>query len=92
MNRQQLVEDNVNLVYYLIRKYYPTLINDEDIIQIGMVGLCEAAKRWDSNKSKFSTYAGSWIKNEIKHELQERASRQVEVSLESLMEGNKNEY
>lgn len=90
-DKHKLMEENINLVYFTIHKYYPSFIKDEDIIQCGMLGLCCAAKHYDPTKSKFSTFAISWIKNEIKHELQERGKRQVEISLETFLEGNRDE-
>lgn len=73
MSKQQLVEDNMNLVYYLINKYYPTYLHDDDIIQEGMVGLCKAANSYDSSKSKFSTYASCCILNQIRFYFRENA-------------------
>lgn len=91
MNKKKFIEENINLVYFIINKYYKSYSKDEDIIQCGMLGLCKAAERWEPTKSKFSTFAGSCIRNEIKYELQARTKRQVECSLESLMEGDKSE-
>ena len=42
-DRKKFIEENVNLVYVIVREYYPTFIFDEDVIQCGMVGLCKAA-------------------------------------------------
>lgn len=67
MSKQKLIEDNMSLVYYLINKYYPTYLHDEDVIQEGMVGLCQAANDYDSDKGKFSTFASYCILNRIKY-------------------------
>ena len=91
MNDKQIsIEENLGLVYFLVQKYYPAFANDEDIIQCGMVGLCEAYKRWNGN-SKFSYYAKEWILGEIKRELRDRSKHSVEVSLDKLLEEDKNE-
>jgi RNA polymerase sporulation-specific sigma factor len=82
MNRQELIESNKKLVYHSISKYYPTFINDEDIIQSGMVGLCLAANSWDESRSKFSTYAAKCILNSIKMELRNRNKHYGVLSLE----------
>lgn len=68
MTKQQLIEDNMDLVYFIIRKYYPKYIDDEDIIQCGMVGLCIAAEKWDEEKGAFSTYASTNIRYAIWNE------------------------
>ena len=64
--KQQLVTDNMHLVYYLINKYYPTFAGNEDVMQEGMLGLCKAADTYDESKSVFSTYACTCILNQIK--------------------------
>jgi len=82
MNRKQLIEDNMNLVYYLAHTYYPKYAKDEDIIQSGMVGLCRAAETWDESKSKFSTYASRAILNEFTKEFKSRRQSLNTLSLD----------
>lgn len=82
-NKQQFIEDNIPLVYHIIAKEYPTYRYDEDIIQSGMVGLCKAVENWDENKSKFSTYAGRCIRNEIYKEFLYRKPHSKNISLDS---------
>lgn len=72
MTKQQLVEDNMKLVYGYISKELPTYIGDEDLIQTGMLGLCKAADTWVEGQSKFSSYAYICIRNEILKELRQR--------------------
>lgn len=84
----KLVEDNVNLVYHLIARTYPTFIHDEDIIQSGMLGLCKAATNWDKNKSKFSTYASRCILNSINEEFRSRKRQPKGVSLDQPLYDN----
>ena len=82
MNKQQLVEENMNLVHYLIKTYYPTFSSDEDIIQAGMVGLCQAANTWDEKLSSFSTYASRCILNSIRKEFSARKKHHGLLSLD----------
>lgn len=70
--RDKLIEDNIKLVYFVLNKYYPTYVNDEDIIQTGMIGLCRAADKYDCDKGTFSTYAVPAIQNEIRKEFRNR--------------------
>ena len=51
----KLIEDNYNLVGYTLNHFYPDLKTDEDIIQIGSIGLCKAANNYDPTKGAFST-------------------------------------
>ena len=83
MNRQQLISDNMNLVYSVVSKEYPTYLHDEDIVQSGMLGLCKAAEAWDESKSKFSTYAWRCIRNEINNEFINRKPHSKNISLET---------
>ena len=82
MTKQQLIEDNMNLVYALISREYPTYIHDEDIIQCGMLGLCQAADKWDESKAKFSDFAWYCIRHEIIREFKRRAKHQGVLSLD----------
>ena len=82
MKKQKLIEDNMNLVYSLVSKEYPTYIHDEDIIQCGMFGLCKAANKWEESKSQFSTFAWRCIRNEIAQEFRRRAKHQGILSLD----------
>ncbi|MEG1565398.1 MAG: sigma-70 family RNA polymerase sigma factor [Bacilli bacterium] len=61
-NKQKLVLDNMNLVYYIARKL--GYIDDEDALQYGFLGLCKAADNFDESRgTKFSTYAYPYISN-----------------------------
>lgn len=83
MNQQKLIEDNMNLVYFTIHKFYPKMISDEDIIQCGMVGLCNAANTWDESRSNFTTYACRCIGYEINNEIKRRKRQSNTVSLDN---------
>lgn len=82
MTKQQLIEDNMNLVYSFLSKEYPTFLYDEDIVQCGMLGLCRAANTWDENISKFSTYAWKCIRTEVVDEFRKRAKHNGVLSLD----------
>ena len=83
MSKDDLITENMKLVYYIVSKDYPTFIRDEDIIQCGMLGLCKAAQNWDESKAKFSTYAGKCIRNEINQEFIRRKPHSKNLSLET---------
>lgn len=73
----------MNLVYFLVQRYYPTFITDEDIIQCGMIGLCLASSKWDESKGTFSTFASQCILNEIRSEFRRRNKSVSAISLEN---------
>ena len=82
MSPEQLIEDNIRFVYFILHTYYPNLVKDEDIIQVGMLGLCNAANSFDESKSKFSSYASFCIRNEINQELRRRKKHYNTLSLD----------
>lgn len=88
MSPQQLIEDNLNLVYSLISKEYPTYVYDEDLIQSGMLGLCKAANTWEEGKAKFSSYSWKCIRNEIHQEFRRRKPFNNLWSLDNPIEDN----
>lgn len=91
MNRKALIEDNMKLVYFIINRYYPTFSNNEDIIQCGMLGLCQAARTWDESKSAFSTYASQAILNEIRREFSKSQRRVPTFSLSQFVSDTEDE-
>lgn len=89
-----LVEENMKLVFFTIHKYFPSFAYDEDLHQVGMIGLCNAARTWDESKSTFSTYASKVILNEIRKEFNRRRRVTPTVSLNYELdngEGNREE-
>lgn len=80
----RLILENMSLVPYIIKKYYPTYQYDEDIRQIGYVGLVKAARRYDQNSGySFSTYAAKSILNEIRMTFRRELRSAGAISLES---------
>lgn len=85
-SRESLILENMGLVFKVINSEFPKYRKDEDIEQIGMVGLCLAAENYkEDNTAKFSTYAYSCIRNEILRELKKEANRVKTVSLDTLI-------
>ena len=74
----ELVENNMKLTYKIASAYISnTTLEWEDVVGDGMVGLMEAAKRYDAKKAqngqgKFGTYAGYWIRQKIGHGIIQR--------------------
>ena len=87
-NPSDLIKRNTKLVYYIISHEYPTYLHDDDLVQAGMLGLCEAANRWDETKSAFGTFAGNWIRGEIKKEFVRRKKNSGVWSTDRMMGGD----
>ena len=90
-HQNNLVEDNLNLVYYIVSHNFPTYLKDEDVIQAGMEGLCKAAKTYNSDNGKFSTFAGVCIRRHIYKELNMRKHYQDQVSLNTVISDDEGE-
>lgn len=82
VDQTKLIEDNMKLVYFTVNKYYPRHIADEDVIQVGMIGLINAAQMYDESKGAFSTYACKCIRNEINKEFMARKKQIPTLSLD----------
>ena len=64
--RQTLIEHNLRLVAHIIKKYYSTYSEQEDLISIGTIGLIKAINSYNPEKgTKLATYAARCIENEI---------------------------
>lgn len=69
MKRDKLIIEYLSLVKYVVGKimiYLPPFVDKEDLIEYGILGLIEAAEKYDSKKdTKFGTYAISRIRGAI---------------------------
>lgn len=64
--RNKLIEHNLRLVAHIIKKYYSTVRDQEDLISIGTIGLIKAVNTFDYTKGiRLATYASRCIENEI---------------------------
>lgn len=64
--KNKLIEHNLRLVAHIIKRYYSSIKDQEDLISIGTIGLIKAAGTFDYDKgTRFATYASRCIENEI---------------------------
>lgn len=83
--REQLVEENVGLVWCVVKRFYGRGTDAEDLFQIGSIGLIKAIDKFDlSYDVKFSTYAVPMISGEIKRFLRDDGMIRVSRSLKEL--------
>ena len=77
-----LVENNVRLVWSIVKRFSGRGAEDEDLFQIGCMGLVKAILKFDlSYDVKFSTYAVPLIMGEIKRFLRDDGLIKVSRSL-----------
>ncbi len=80
--RQKLILHNLRLVSHIVRKYYSTARNAEDLVSIGTIGLVKAVDTYNvHNGTKFATYAAKCIQNEILMHFRAQKKLSAEVSL-----------
>lgn len=64
--RTVLIEHNLRLVAHIVKKYYFSSTEQDDLISIGTIGLIKAVESFDTDKtSRFASYASRCIENEI---------------------------
>ena len=80
--RETLILHNLRLVSHIVRKYYASSPNQEDLVSVGTVGLVKAVDSFeDSNGARFATYASRCIQNEILMYFRSQKKLAQEVSL-----------
>ncbi len=63
---ERLVEHNLRLVAHIVKKYYASGADPDDLVSIGTIGLIKAIRTFDPSKGiKLSGYASRCIDNEI---------------------------
>lgn len=72
--RNRIVEKNLGLARKAAHRFVKVCgLPWEDLYQVGLIGLCKAAERYDPEKCPyFSSFAMPYIIGEIKHELRDR--------------------
>ena len=91
--RNKLIEHNLRLVVFLVKKYENTMVDLEDLVSIGTIGLIKGVNTYKLDKNiKLATYASRCIDNEILMYLRKTKRRRSEVSFEDSLsfdaEGN----
>ena len=83
--RDQLVMDNVGLIWSIVRRFSGRGYEMEDLFQIGSIGLIKAIDKFDTGFDvKFSTYAVPMITGEIKRFLRDDGMIKVSRSIKEL--------
>ena len=85
--REKLILHNLRLVSHIVKKYYSTAKNQEDLISIGTVGLVKAVDSFKlSSGARFATYASKCIQNEILMHFRSQKKYSCEVSLNDVID------
>lgn len=85
--REKLILHNLRLVSHIVRKYYSTAKNQEDLVSIGTLGLVKAVDTFkQSAGARFATYAAKCIQNEILMHFRAQKKLSLEVSLNDVID------
>lgn len=83
--KDEIINNNISLVYSLVNRYRHTNTDKEDLIQIGCIGLLKAIDNFDpSFNVQFSTYAVPLILGELKKHFRDSGLVKVSRSLKEL--------
>lgn len=91
--KNELIEHNLRLVAHIIKKYYSSSVQQDDLISIGTIGLIKAINTFDPDKgTRLATYAARCIENEIlmQFRAQKKTSQDISVNepIDTDSEGN----
>ena len=88
--RDVIIEHNLRLVSHIIKKYYSSYENPDELLSIGSLGLIKAV---DSFKpgfgTRFATYGARCVQNEILMFFRSKKKRNAEVSINDTIDIDK---
>jgi len=88
--REKLIRHNLRLVAHIIKKYDTDQEDQEDLISIGTIGLIKAIDSFDAKLgTRFATYAGKCVQNEILMYFRSQKKFSVESSIHEAIEVDK---
>lgn len=80
--RDYLIEHNLRLVAHIIKKYYSSTNDQEDLISIGTIGLIKAINTFNMHKGiRLSSYASRCVENEILMFFRNGKKTQLDISM-----------
>ncbi len=88
--REKLIEHNLRLVAHIVKKYYTSCEEQEDLISIGTVGLIKAIDSFKpENGTRFATYGAKCLQNEILMYFRAKKKTQSEISINETIDTDK---
>ena len=87
--RNKLIEHNLRLVMHIIKKYYTTAADAEDLVSIGTIGLIKGVSTYKPDKGvRLATYASKCIENEILMHFRGQKKTAGDVSLSEALDAD----
>lgn len=88
--KEILIERNLRLVAHIVKKYYASHADQDDLISIGTIGLIKAIHSYQPDKNiKLATYSARCIENEILMHFRSLRKQGAEVSLSDPIDSDK---
>ena len=88
--RNVLIERNLRLVTHIMKKYYASSADQDDLISIGTIGLIKGISTFDRSKgARLATYAARCVENEILMYFRSQRKSSSDVSLSDYIETGK---
>lgn len=88
--RELIIERNLRLVSHIIRKYYSTYQNADELLSVGSFGLIKAVDSFKSEYgTRFATYGAKCVQNEILMYFRSQKKQQNEVSINDTIDVDK---
>lgn len=85
--RNKLIEHNLRLVMHIIKKYYTSSADTEDLVSIGTIGLIQGVSTYRPDKGvRLATYASKCIENEILMHFRGQKKSAGDVSLSDALD------
>ena len=91
--REKLISHNLRLVAHIVKKYYASGVEQEDLISIGTIGLIKGINTFNIDKgARLATYAARCIENEVlmHFRAQKKMAQDISISepIDTDSEGN----
>ena len=87
--RSILIEHNLRLVAHIIKKYYSTSCDPDDLISIGTVGLIKGISSYRPDRGvRLATYASRCVENEILMYFRSQRKSAGDVSLSDALDND----
>jgi len=88
--RDVLINHNLRLVAHVVKKYYATESEQDDLLSIGTIGLIKAVDSYNFDKgARFSTYAARCIENEILMHFRSQRKSSQDISINDVIDTDK---
>ena len=88
--RDVLINHNLRLVAHVVKKYYATESEQDDLLSIGTIGLIKAVDSYNFDTgARFSTYAARCIENEILMHFRSQRKSSQDISINDVIDTDK---